>query len=277
MILISTANGKVGSEIVKSLIQQGQSVRIGAHNLAKAQAAFPGAEVVHFDYNDESSVKAALQGVSTLYLASPGDFPAEPEKRVIDLAKAAGVKRVVKLSAMGVENAPDVPIRQVELHLEKSGLEWTFLRPNWFMQNYSTGMAEGIKRGGLYEPAADARTSFIDARDIAAVAVKALTEDGHAGQAYPLTGPESLDRTAVAQKISEATGKTVQYVPIGDEQFRSAMQDVLSPTYLELMSSLYSGVRAGWSDATTDAVERVLGREPISFSQFAADHKDDWL
>ncbi len=277
MILISTANGKVGNEIVKSLIQQGQSVRIGAHNLAKAQAAFPGADVVHFDYNDEASVKAALQGVSTLYLASPGDFPAEPEKRVIDLAKATGVKRVVKLSAMGVENNPDAPLRQVELHLEKSGLEWTFLRPNWFMQNYSTGMAAGIRQGGLYEPAADARTGFIDSRDIAAVAVKALTEDGHAGQAYPLTGPESLDRTAVAQKISEATGKPVQYVPVTDDQFRASMQSVLSPTYLELMSSLYSGVRAGWSDATTDTVERVLGREPISFSQFAADHKNDWL
>jgi uncharacterized protein YbjT (DUF2867 family) len=277
MILISTANGKVGSEIVKALIQQGQNVRVGAHNLAKAQASFPGANVVHFDYNDEASVKAALEGVDTLYLASPGDFPAEPEKRVVDLAKTAGVKRVVKLSAMGVENAPDSSIRQVELHIEKSGLEWTFLRPSWFMQNYSVGMAEGIKHGTLYEPAADAKTGFIDARDIAAVAVKALTEDGHNHQAYPLTGPQSLDRNAVVQAISSALGKPVQYVPVTDDQFRDSMQNVLSPTYLELMSNLYAGVRAGWSDATTDTVKRVLGREPISFSQFAADHKNDWL
>jgi uncharacterized protein YbjT (DUF2867 family) len=277
MILISTANGKVGSEIVKTLIQQGQSVRIGAHNVAKAQANFPGADVVHFDYNDEASLKASLKGISTLYLASPGDFPAEPENHVVDLAKAAGVKRVVKLSGMGVENAPDVPLRQVEMHIEKSGLEWTFLRPTWFMQNYSTGMAEGIKHGTLYEPAADAKTGFIDARDIAAVAVKALTEDGHNGQAYPLTGPQSLNRNQVAQKISSATGKPLQYVPVNDDQFRGSMQNVLSPAYLDLMSNLYAGVRAGWSDATTDAVQRVLGREPISFEQFATDHKNDWL
>lgn len=277
MILISTANGKVGSEIVKALIQQGQSIRVGAHNLAKAQANFPGVNVVHFDYNDEASVRAALEGVNTLYLASPGDFPAEPEKRMVDLAKAAGVKRIVKLSAMGVENAPDVPLRQVELHIEQSGLEWTFLRPSWFMQNYSTGMAEGVKQGTLFEPADNAKTGFIDARDIAAVAVKALTEDGHQGQAYPLTGPESLDRNEVVQKISSATGKSIQYVPVTDEQFRASMQNVLSPTYLELMSNLYAGVRAGWSDATTDAVKRVLGRDPISFSQFAEDHKNDWL
>ncbi len=276
MILISTANGKVGSEIVKTLIQRGQSVRIGAHNVARAQASFPGANVVHFDYNDEASVKAALEGVDTLYLASPGDFSAEPEKRVVDLAKAAGVKRVVKLSAMGVENAPDVPLRQVEMHIEKSGLEWTFLRPSWFMQNYSTGMAEGIKSGTLYEPAADAKTGFIDARDIAAVAVKALTEGGHHAQAYPLTGPQSLNRNEVVQAISSATGKPVQYVPVSDDQFRASMKNLLSPTYLDLMSNLYAGVRAGWTDTTTDTVKRVLGREPISFEQFATDHKNDW-
>ena len=277
MILITTANGKVGSEIVKQLLAQGESVRVGAHNVEKAQANFPGVHVVHFDYSDSASIKAALEGVDTVYLASPGAFPADPEKNVVDLAKAARVKRVVKLSLMGVEASDDIPLRQVEKYIEASELEYTILRPTWFMQNYSTGMAQGIKTGSLYEPAEQAKTGFIDARDIASVAVKALTENGHNGQAYALTGPESLDRNAVAAKISSATGKTVQYVPINDEQFRGAMQNVLSPAYLELMSSLYAGVRAGWTDATTDTVKKVLGRDPISFDQFANDHKDTWL
>ncbi len=277
MILISTANGKVGSEIVEQLLAKGEKVRVGAHNVAKAEANFPGVHVVHFDYNDTESIKTALKGVDTLYLASPGDFPSEPEKAAVDLAKAAGVKRVVKLSAMGVEADDSIPLRQVEKHIEASGLEYTILRPTWFMQNYSTGMAEGIKNGTLYEPAEQAKTGFIDARDIASVAVKALTETGHNGQAYALTGAESLDRNAVAAKIASATGKAVQYVPINDEQFRGAMQNVLSPSYLELMSSLYTGVRAGWTDATTDTVKKVLGRDPISFDQFAIDHKDVWL
>lgn len=277
MILISTANGKVGSEIVEQLLAKGKSVRIGAHNLAKAEANFPGVHVVHFDYNDTDSLKAALEGVDTVYLASPGDFPSDPEKNVVDLAKTIGVKRIVKLSAMGVEADDSIPLRQVELYIQASGLEYTILRPNWFMQNYSTGMAEGIRNGSLYEPAEQAKTGFIDARDIASVAVKALTENGHNGQAYALTGGESLDRNAVAAKLSSATGKTVQYVPINDDQFRGAMQNELSPSYLELMSNLYAGVRAGWSDATTDTVKKLLGRDPISFDQFAADHKNVWL
>jgi uncharacterized protein YbjT (DUF2867 family) len=277
MILISTANGKVGSEIVEQLLAKGTSIRVGAHNVAKAEANFPGVNIVHFDYNDTNSIKAALEGVDTVYLASPGDFPSDPEKNVVDLAKAAGVKRVVKLSAMGVEADDSIPLRQVENHIEASGLEYTILRPTWFMQNYSTGMAGSVKSGTIYEPAEQAKTGFIDARDIAAVAVKTLTETGHNGQAYALTGSESLDRNAVAAKLSSALGKTIQYVPINDEQFRGAMQNVLSPSYLELMSSLYAGVRAGWSDATTDTVKKVLGRDPISFDQFAVDHKDIWL
>jgi uncharacterized protein YbjT (DUF2867 family) len=277
MILITTANGKVGSEIVNQLLQKGESLRVGAHSVQKAEANFPGVHVVHFDYNDDASIKAALEGVNTVYLASPGDFPSDPEKNLVDLAKASGVKRIVKLSALGVEADDAIPLRQVEKHIEASGLEYTFLRPTWFMQNYSTGMAGSVKSGSIYEPAESAKTGFIDARDIAAVAVKALTEDGHNGQAYALTGSESLDRNAVAAKFSSVLGKPVQYVSISDEQFRGAMQNVLSPSYLDLMSNLYAGVRAGWSDATTDTVKKVLGRDPISFEQFANDHKDVWL
>jgi uncharacterized protein YbjT (DUF2867 family) len=277
MILITTANGKVGSEIVNQLLQKGESLRVGAHSVQKAEANFPGVHVVHFDYNDDASIKAALEGVNTVYLASPGDFPSDPEKNLVDLAKASGVKRIVKLSALGVEADDAIPLRQVEKHIEASGLEYTFLRPTWFMQNYSTGMAGSVKSGSIYEPAESAKTGFIDARDIAAVAVKALTEDGHNGQAYALTGSESLDRNAVAAKFSSVLGKPVQYVSISDEQFRGAMQNVLSPSYLDLMSNLYAGVRAGWSDATTDTVKKVLGRDPISFEQFASDHKDVWL
>ena len=103
MILISTANGKVGSEIVEQLLAKGETVRVGAHNVEKAQSNFPGVNVIHFDYNNTDSIKPALEGVDTLYLASPGDFPSDPEKNVVDLAKAAGVKRIVKLSAMGVD------------------------------------------------------------------------------------------------------------------------------------------------------------------------------
>ena len=223
-------------------------------------------------------MKAALEGVEALYLASPGDAKAEPVKRVIDLAKEAGVTRVVQLSVMGVENSDNM-LREVELHLEASGLEYTLLRPNWFMQNYSTHHAESIRTQNTFsEPAEDAQTGFIDARDIAAVGVKALTEAGHHGQAYALTGARTYTRYEVAEVISQATGKTVTYQPITEEQLQSGMTSAGAPeVYTMLMTGAYQDVRAGHMAAVTDTVERVTGRAPISLEQFARDYKDVWL
>jgi uncharacterized protein YbjT (DUF2867 family) len=275
-ILITTANGKVGQELARQLIAQGAPVKIGAHNVQKAAASFGAARVVPFDYHDEASVSAALDGVTHLYLATPGDWPAEPEKRVIDIARSKSVTFAVKLSAMGVENT-DLPLRQVERYLEASGLGYTILRPSWFNQNFSTGQAASIAQGILAEPSGDATTAFIDTRDIAAVAAAALTQEGHDGKIYGLTGGELLSRYDVARIIGETIGRTVTYIPQTDEQFREAMKPYLSPFYLELLSNLYAGVRAGWSSVITDTVEQVLGRPPISFRQFAEDYRAAWL
>lgn len=274
-ILVTTPTGKVGAEVAKQLVARGADLRLGAHSPDKVRKAFPAVEAVRLDYADEASVRAAVAGVEAIYLASPGDSPAEPEQRLLDLARAAGVRRAVKLSAHGVENG-DSPLRQVEKHLEASGLEWTILRPNWFMQNFSTSQADAIRAGTLAEPAGDGRSAFIDTRDIAAVAVSALTGSGHAGKAYALSGPESLDRNAVAAQLSKAIGREVRYLPVTDEQFRAAVKGFLSPSYTELLSLLYGGTRQGWFDAVTDTVEKLLGRPPISFGRFAEDHKAVW-
>ena len=278
MILVTTPNGKVGQEVVKRLLERGETVRLAAHTPQKAQDAFSNAEVVPFEFGDEASVRAALRGVGALYLASPGATAAEPVQQVVDLAKRAGVGHIVRLSAMGVEHS-DNPLRQVEQHLKASGLAWTLLRPNWFMQNYSTTNAQSVRDGGVIaEPAGDAKTAFIDTRDVAAVAVKALTEEGHQGQAYALTGPEALDRQEVAQAISEVTGKEVRYEPLSEEAFRERMSQAGMPApYLELMAGLYRSVQAGDTAHTTDAVERLLSRPPTSFGRFAQDHKEVWL
>lgn len=277
MILITTPNGKVGSEVAKQLLEQGYAVRLGAHTVEKAESAFPGAEVVPFDFADGDKVRAALAGVKALYLASPGDSQAEPVKRVVDLAKEAEVGRVVRLSAMGVE-ASDNPLREVEQHLEASGLQYTLLRPSWFMQNYSTLNAESIRTQGVfYEPSGDAKTGFIDARDIAAVAVKALTEDGHHAQAYALTGGRTYDRYEVAA-ISQATGKAVTYQEVSEAQFQEGMTSAGMPKhYVALLTGLYQVVRPGHTATVTDTVEQVTGRAPVTLEQFAHDHKDVWL
>jgi len=274
MILVTTPNGKVGSEIIKQLQAQGHKVRVGAHTVEKATAAFPGLEVVHFDFDNPESVRAALEGVDTLYLASPGEMLEGPVNAVVDAAKQAGAKRIVRLSAAGVEYG-DSPLRKVELHLEASGLEHTFLRPSWFMQNYSTLSLEGVRQGTLYEPAADGHTAFIDARDIAAVAVAALTGEGHSGKAYTLTGPQALSRDEVAALFSSALGREVRYVPVGDEQLRQGMAGA-PQNYIELMSALYGYVRAGATATVTDEVHKVTGRAPIRFEQFVQDHLETW-
>ena len=274
-ILVTTPTGKVGSELVRLLKAGKASFRLGARDVEKARKEFPGAEVVLLDYTDPASLAAAVHGISTLYLASPGDFPAERENQLIDLAKAAGATRAVKLSAMGVDGG-DGPIRQVEKHLEASGLQWTFLRPTWFMQNFSTTQVQAIRAGTLAEPAGDKKTAFIDARDIAAVAFAALTQDGHAGKIYTLTGPELLSRTQVTEILSRELGIKVAYADLTDAQFREGVKPFLHQGYIDLLSLLYGFVRAGYHERQTGDVKLVLGREPGSFAQFVRDHRGVW-
>jgi uncharacterized protein YbjT (DUF2867 family) len=274
-ILVTTPTGKVGQELVKLLHARGATVRLGAHTVEKARAAFPGLEVVRLDHADPATHAAALQGVDALYLASPADLPSASEKALVDAARAAGVKKVVKLGAMGVEHS-DNPIRQVEEHVRASGLAWTFLHPTWFMQNFTTSGAAAIKAGTLAEPAGDGKTAFIDARDIAAVAAEALTRPGHDGKTYTLTGPELLDRHQVVGIIGKELGRPVRYLPVTDAQFREAVKPFLSPAYVELLSTLYGVVRAGQTAVKSDAVQQILGRPPATLAQFARDHRAVW-
>jgi uncharacterized protein YbjT (DUF2867 family) len=276
-ILVTTPNGKVGSEVVKQLVAHGVPVRAGVHNMKHA-SSLDGAEVTHFDFADETSVKRALEDVSALYLAAPSTMAAELPKRVIDLAKTAGVKRVVQLSAMGAENS-DTPLRQIEQHLELSGLEYTILRPTWFFQNFNAGQREYIRQANaIIEPSGDGRTAFVDTRDVAAVAVKALTEDGHHGRAYGLTGSRALSRAEVAEAISQATGKTVTYQSLTDDEFRAQTVREQWPTVIaNQMGWLYGMVRQGWTQTVTKTVQQVLNREPISLERYAQDHREAWL
>lgn len=278
MILVTTPNGKIGSEIVKQLLSLGVPVRAGAHTVEKARRIFPQAQVVPLDFSKALSVKAALSGVDSLYLTSPKeDYPTRPIKQTIDFARASGVKRVVLLSAMGVEHT-EAAFSQIEVYLKVSGLAWTILRPNTFMQNYSTMSAETIRRQStFFEPADDSKTSFIDTRDIATVAVKALTEDTHQGQVYTLTGERAYNRYEVATAISTATGKNVIYLPISDEQFRAAIAPLgWSHDYVEMLCSFYKNIRAGNSEMVTDTFQKVTGRLPITFEQFARDYCRAW-
>jgi uncharacterized protein YbjT (DUF2867 family) len=278
-IFITTPNGKVGSEVINALIASGQTPVVGVHRPESAKA-FGGknVRVLTFDYAKPEGFAAALGGIEVLYLAFPGTSGADQPKQLVDAAKNAGVKRIVMLSAQGVEGS-DTALWAVEQHIAASGLEYTVLRPTWFFQNFNTGQAYYIKHlGAIIEASADAKTSFIDARDIAAVAVKAILENGHSGKAYTLTGAVAHSRDEVAAAISQATGKAVRYIPKTDEEFRAqAQQEQWDSSVVEMMSWLYAGVRNGWTVGTTNTVQEVLGRAPIGLAQYAQDHRDAWL
>jgi uncharacterized protein YbjT (DUF2867 family) len=278
-ILVTTPNGKVGSEIVKNLVTSGASVRVAVHRPESAKA-FDGlkVEVVPMDYANPSSFEQAVKGMDTVYLAFASTQDAVAPKLLIDAAKTAGVKRIVMLSAKGVENS-ETALWQVEEHLRASGLESTVLRPTWFFQNFNTGQNYYIKNlDSIIEASGDAKTSFIDTRDIAAVATKAILEDGHQGKAYVLTGATAYDRASVAAAISQATGKTITYVAQTDAEFRAqATQEKWDGAVIEIMSWLYGTVRNGWTADTTNTVQDLLGRAPIRLEQYAQDHKEAWL
>jgi uncharacterized protein YbjT (DUF2867 family) len=275
MILVTGSTGKVGQEVVKELARAGAAFRVGTRAPKKVDAS----DAVLFDLDRPETFGRALSGIEKLFLLSSGGT--EREGPVVDAAKKAGVRHVVKLSVWGAEGEKvqfGREHRPIEKRIEASGLAWTFLRPNSFMQNYVVYQAGTIKsQGAFYLPDRDARISVIDTRDIGAVAAKALTESGHEGKAYSLSGPEALNNAEIAEKISRAIGKTVRYVDIPEEDYRKgAIAAGVPPVYVEALVDLQRFYIAGHGAAVTPDVERVLGRKPISFDQFAQDYAKAW-
>ncbi len=277
-VLVLTATGTTGSATVEALVNQGAQVRAATRD-PKA-ATFPdGVQAVAWSFDDTSTWGAALEGVHALYLAMPSFRPDEVEvgKAILAAAKAHGVKRVVKLSAIGVEQRPESGHRQLELAIEASGLAWVHVRPSFFMENFIEFYGGPIKaEGALYLPAGQGKTGFVAAADIGAMAAAALLGTV-SGEAWVITGPESLDHAEVASQIAEATGKAVKYHDIPAQVFADALRSFGSPELgVATMSMLYEYVRNGYTGTVTGEVERVLGRPATRFVDWAAEHAAAW-
>lgn len=276
MILVTGAGGTVGSEVVSQLQSAGAKFRAAYHSPDKARAAkAKGIDAVVIDYNKPETLRDALHGADKLFLLSAGgDVQIEQETRAIEAAKAAGVKHIVKLSVWGAESEAFSFAkihRAAEKAIEKSGLAWTFLRPNGFMQNMENYNAATIKgQGAFYGGIGSTKVSHVHVKDIAAVAVKALTEPGHENKAYSLSGPEALSYDEIAQKISKAAGRDVKYVDLPDDQLRGGMLGAGVPAqYADALIDLNHYYRRNSASRVTDDVKRVTGRAPISFEQYA--------
>lgn len=281
MIVVTGATGQIGGEVVRQLAEKGEKVRALIRAPKKAaHLNHPNVMFVMGDFSDPKSLDEAFKGAKKLFLLTNGDpKQVELQHNAIEAAKRAGVEHVVKLSAMGAQK--DSPVNlgrwhyQTEEELKQSGLKWTMLQPHYFIQN--VGMLAGsIKsQGAIYVPAKEGKIAMVDVRDIAAVAVAALTEPGHEGQTYVITGGEAISFQDVARQLTETTGKPVKYVDVPQEDARKAMREMGMPEWMvNDLVALYGFFAAGHGAATTDVVQRVGKATPRTFAQFAKENAE---
>jgi uncharacterized protein YbjT (DUF2867 family) len=280
-ILVTGAPGNMGTPLVTELLGLGASVRVAAWDVGAARAAFPDAvEIVRFDFADPTTF-GVFDGIERMFLLRPPQIA--DVKRVIgpalDAAKGHGVRHVVFLSIQGAERNRIVPHRKIEDHLRGSGLDWTFIRAAYFMQNLSTTHAPEIRsRDEIYIPAGRrSRTAHVDVRDVAAVAARALVEPGHAGRAYTPTGPEALTYDECAAILTEVLGRSIRYAdPTPWHYWRRMARRGMPAAMIAVTLGIYTAARFGLAAGLTDDVERITGRTPIGFAQFAQDYRDAW-
>ena len=272
--LVIGASGQIGSTLTDLLAAQGQTVR-----RATSRAATQTGEVTVNLLTGEG-LAAALAGADQLFLMSPPGFAQQHELLIpaIDAAKAAGVRKVLMLSAMGANADDNIPLRRAELHLERAGMAWNVIRPNWFMQNFHTFWLHGIQnQGQIFLPVGDAKGSFIDTRDIAAVAAQLLSSEHFVNAAHDLTGSEALDHHQVAAILSKAAGRPIGYTDIPNEAMREGLLGAGLPAdYADFLLVILGAFKAGFAERTTDAVSRITGRAPIRLEQYAQDFKAHW-
>jgi uncharacterized protein YbjT (DUF2867 family) len=277
MILITGASGNVGKEVLKQLARTGIPVRAAFQSASKAATAPSGVEIVTMDYNQPETLRTALKGVECVFLVGPptSNLPAM-ERKAVDEIKRSEVPHIVKLSAMG-GRAATFPRQHAdsEAYIESSGVSHTFLRPNGFMQNFVNYNAGTINsQSAFYGSQGEGKVSHIDIRDIAAVAVKVLTEDRHRGKTYTLTGPEALSNARIAQVLSDDVGREIKYVDLPDEPFKQALLAAGVPEWsANALVDLQRLYREGGASVVTRDVEQLLGHKPISFEQFSRDHR----
>ncbi|MEZ4767958.1 MAG: SDR family oxidoreductase [Caldilineales bacterium] len=280
MILVTGATGNIGREVVRELHGRGATVRAAVVDGVNASRVPDGVETVTFDFADAATYGAALAGVERVFLMRPPQITdmAHTLNPFVDAALAAGVRHVVFVSLLGVQNNPRVPHYAAEQHLKTLGVPYTFLRPSFFMQNLGTTHRREIQeRDEIYLPVGKARTSFIDTRDIGAVAASVLTETGHDGQAYSLTGGEALDYYQVADIFTEVLGRRITYKDPSSLAFLySTVRHGTPLKFALVMSMLYRSTKQGIANVVTDDVPRLLGRPPRTFRQYVIDYADSW-
>jgi uncharacterized protein YbjT (DUF2867 family) len=273
-ILVVGANGTVGSELVRLLQGGGHEVR-----RATSRAATQPGEV-QLDLVTQQGLAQAFEGVERAFLLAPPGHVNQDALLNPLIAEAArrGLKKVVLMSAMGANADENGGLRKAEVQLERSGVPYNIIRPNWFMQNFNTFWLHGIQAvNKILLPVGQAKGSFIDARDIAAVAAELLTGNRFDNRDFDLTGPRALNHDEVAAVLARETGRPITFEDITPEAMRTMLLDAQLPRdYAEFMLVILGFFKAGYAERTTDAVQQVTGRAPRSIEQYAKDYRASW-
>jgi uncharacterized protein YbjT (DUF2867 family) len=285
MILVTGATGKNGSEIIRRLSGRKERVRAMVHRRTDIMRGTPNAELeyVEADFDDPASLRKILSGVQRAFLVTNSSERVEEQQlRFVDLAHEAGVKHIVYLSQLHA--AADSPLRFLRYHaaveeaLRRSGVSYTNLRPNLYMQGLLMIGHTIASEGRFFAPASDARVSVVDVRDIAAVAVVALTKSGHEGKTYDITGPEALTHAEMAAQLSEALHRPVAFVDVPEQRFREALRGFHMPDWqADGLVEDYAHYRQGEASNISSAVQEVTGAAPHPFIAFAHDYKSAFL
>lgn len=259
MTLVLGGTGKTGRRVVERLAGRGLPVRVGSRSGAPP-----------FDWENRATWAPALRNVDAVYvsyypdLAVPGAV--STVRSFAEVAVATGVRRMVLLSGRGESEA-----ERGEQAVRESGADWTILRSSWFNQNFSENfLLDAVASGEVALPVTTVREPFIDADDIADVAVAALAEDGHSGQLYELTGPRLLSFPEAIEEVARAAGRAIRYQPVSIEQYAAALAEHgVPPEFVTLVTYLFAEVLDGRNEHLMDGVQRALGREPRDFTDYA--------
>lgn len=277
-ILVTGATGNAGAPLTRLLLAGGHPVRAAD----RQPTGLPDeAEFAPFDFTDPATFGPALRGVRRVFLLRPPQLADVKTQFVpfLEAMRAAGVMQVTFLSLLGAEKNRLVPHRAIEDHLKASGLGWTLLRCGFFMQNLTGAHRAEIRdQDEIIVPAGRGKTSFIDVRDIAEVAARTLTEDGHLGRSYPLTGAIALDYEEVASILTMVLGRRIVYRRPSLLRFvRHSLAQGNPSAFVAVMAGIYTTTRLGMAATVTQDTPRLLGRPPRSLRTFAEDHRELWM
>jgi len=278
-VLVTGATGNVGRAVAEQLIARGESVASAVRDVAKTDVV-AGTEPREFDFEDASTWPVAFDGVDRLFLLRPPPI-ADVQRHLFPLVDAAlerGVRHIVFLSLQGVQFNRATPHHAVEKYLKERSAPFTFLRPNFFMQNLSTTYRDDIRdRGEIFVPASRARTAFVDTDDLGRVAARVFTQDGHLGKAYTLSGEESLDYHGVARRLTEVLGYPVRYAAPTAAEYAARLAEQGAPAdYIDVQKMIYKVVRMNVSAFPNRTIRKLTGDPATTFVQFAEREKAQW-